>query len=227
LHIIGTAWCAQSQNGNWPCAQHRCRGACSTPFTHDHKYLTKQSRPDVEVLEALSGSVQIRILLLEQEEHLVRDVFVRTWGLGKSVKGNVVLKGPSPAFEISNKPAIALFLSQSFLSDRQKPETKKQRLFDEEHCEPEIDEEQLEHGQVYVQLLKDQYAAPLFSLHRRTFKMAPFWLSAGINCDMEVQEVASQIKVMLEVYMAGNFVNGDEGDKQPFTAPRYRQDGGY
>jgi len=45
---------------------------------------------------------------------------------------------------------------------------------------------------------------------------------------MEVQEVASQIKVMLEVYMAGNFVNGDEGDKQPFTAPRYRQYvGGY
>jgi len=85
-------------------------------------------------------------------------------------------------------------------------------LFDEKHCEPEIDEEQLEHGQVYVQLLKDQHAAPLFS-----------W-----NCDMEVQEVASQIKVMLEVYMAGNFVNGDEGDKQPFTTPRYRQYvGGY
>ena len=71
-----------------------------------------------------------------KEEHLVRDVFERTWGLGKSVKGNVALKGPSPAFEIANKPAIALFLSQSFLSDRQKPETKKQRLYDS-------DEEQL------------------------------------------------------------------------------------
>ncbi len=49
------------------------------------------------------------------EEHLVRDVYTRTWGLGKSVKGNIALKGPSPAFEIANKPAIALFLSQSFL----------------------------------------------------------------------------------------------------------------
>ncbi len=136
------------------------------------------------------------------EEHLVRDVYVRTWAVGKSLKGNVVLKGPSPAFEITNKAAIALFLSQSFLSDRQKPETKKQRLFDEEHeTDHETDEEQLEHSQVYVQLLKDVFAAPLFSL----------------NCDMEVQEVASQIKLMLEVCMAGSFVDGDEGDPQPFT----------
>ena len=136
------------------------------------------------------------------EEHLVRDVYMRTWGLGKSAKGNVVLKGPSPAFEITNKAAMALFLSQSFLSDRQKPETKKQRLYgsDEEQCQFEIDEEQLEHGQVYVQLLKDAYAAPHFSL----------------NCDIEVQEVASQIKIMLEVYMSGDLVDSDEDDIHPF-----------
>ncbi len=115
------------------------------------------------------------------------------------------MKGPSPAFEITNKPATALFLSQCFLSDRQKPETKKQRLLDMEHDEPEIDEEQLLYGQVYVQLLNKEYAAPLFSL----------------NCNMEVQEIASQIKIMLEVYMAGNLVDGD--DLSHFSkAPRLR-----
>ncbi len=140
------------------------------------------------------------------EEHLYSDVYVRTWGLGKSVKGNVVIKGPSPAFEVTNKPAIALFLSQCFLSERQQPETKKQRLFDWQHGEPIIDEEQLMHGQVYVQLRKELSAEPLFS----------------VSCNMEVQEVASHIKAVLEVYMAGNFVDGDEGDPQPFTAPRFK-----
>lgn len=47
------------------------------------------------------------------------------------------------------------------------PETKKQQLYDsdEEHYECEVAEKQLEHGQVYVQLLKDQYSEPLFSLN--------------------------------------------------------------
>ena len=127
-----------------------------------------------------------------EEQHLVPDVIARTWGLGKSARGNVALEGPSSAFEIANKPAIALFLSQSFLTDRQKPETKKQQLYDsdEERYEYEVAEKQLEHGQVYVQLLKDQYSEPLFSL----------------NCNVEVQEVASQINILLELYMAGYFL---------------------
>ena len=62
------------------------------------------------------------------------------------------------------------------------------------------------YGQVYVQLLDDQFEAPLFCL----------------NCDMEVQEIASQVEIMLELYMAGNFVDGDQDDTPPFKAPRYR-----
>ena len=57
----------------------------------------------------------------------------------------------------------------------------------------EIAEKQLEHGRVYVQLLKDVYSEPLFSL----------------NCNMEKQEVASQIKVLLEVYIAGDFLDSN------------------
>lgn len=47
-----------------------------------------------------------------------------------------------------------------------------------EHEKPELDEEQLEHSQVYVQLLKDLDADTPLSL----------------NWDMKVQEVASQIQ---------------------------------
>ena len=73
------------------------------------------------------------------------------------------------------------------------PETKKQQLYDsdEEQYEYEVAEKQLEHGQVYVQLLKDQYSEPLFSL----------------KCNVEVQEVASQINIFLELYMAGDFLD--------------------
>ena len=39
---------------------------------------------------------------------------------------------------------------------------------------------------------------------------------------MKVREIASQIKLMLQLYMAGNFVDGDEDDTPPFKAPRYR-----
>ena len=46
---------------------------------------------------------------------------------------------------------------------------------------------------MYVQLLQDQYSEPLFTL----------------NCNMSVQEVASQIKVVFEVYMAGDFVDSN------------------
>ncbi len=122
--------------------------------------------------------------------------------------GNIVLKGQGPAFEITDKPAIALFLSECFLSGRQNPETKKQQLFDMRYEEMSlrIGEEQLLYGQVYVQLLDDQFDTPLFSL----------------NFDMKVREIASQIKIMLQLYMAGNFVDGDEDDTPPFKAPRYR-----
>ena len=142
------------------------------------------------------------------EEHLAQDVFLQTWRLGKSVKGNIVLKGQGSAFEITDKPAIALFLSECFLSGRQNPETKKQQLFDMKYEETSlrIGEEQLLYGQVYVQLLDDQFDTPLFSL----------------NFDMKVREIASQIKIMLQLYMAGNFVDGDEDDTPPFKAPRYR-----
>ncbi|DBA68768.1 TPA: hypothetical protein ACH3X2_013383 [Trebouxia sp. C0005] len=51
------------------------------------------------------------------EDHLVRDVYVRTWAQGKGVKGIVVLKGLSPAFENTNKAVLAVFLSQSFLTE--------------------------------------------------------------------------------------------------------------
>jgi len=122
-----------------------------------------------------------------EEQHLVCDVIARTWGLGKSARGNVALTGPSSAFEIANKPAIALF----FLTDRQKPETKKQQLYDSDEKQYEYEvAEKLQHGQVYVQLLKDQYSEPLFSL----------------NCNVEVQEVASQINILLGLYMAGDFL---------------------
>ncbi|KAL0022415.1 hypothetical protein WJX77_010111 [Trebouxia sp. C0004] len=86
----------------------------------------------------------------------------------------------APVCESKEYDVLTNFSSrQSSLENyRQKPETKKQPLFDEEHSHPEMDEEQLLHGQVYVQLLKDLYAAPLFSVY----------------CDMEVQEVASRIK---------------------------------
>ena len=139
---------------------------------------------------------------------MAQDVFLQTWRLGKSVKGNIVLKGQGSAFEITDKPAIALFLSECFLSGRQNPKTKKQQLFDMKYGETSlrIGEEQLLYGQVYVQLLDDQFDTPLFSL----------------NFDMKVREIASQIKLMLQLYMAGNFVDGDEDDTPPFKAPRYR-----
>ena len=84
----------------------------------------------------------------------------------------------------------------------------KWQLFDMKYEETSlrIGEEQLLYGQVYVQLLDDQFDTPLFSL----------------NFDMKVREIASQIKIMLQLYMAGNFVDGDEDDTPPFKAPRYR-----
>lgn len=49
-----------------------------------------------------------------------------------------------------------------------------------------------------MQLLQDQYCEPLFTL----------------NCNVGVQEVASQINILLEVYMAGDILDSNQGDTQ-------------
>lgn len=42
-------------------------------------------------------------------------IHVRDYCLGKSVKGNIILKGSAPALEVVNVTAMSKFLSQSFL----------------------------------------------------------------------------------------------------------------
>lgn len=106
---------------------------------------------------------------------------------------------------------MSKFLSQSFLIERIKEE---RELEDDDiihsygYQHEEDREKQLEYGQVYVQLLKDEYSEPLFSL----------------QSDMEVADVVSQLESMMMLYLAGDFVDDEEASVlAPLQAKRSRQ----
>ena len=127
--------------------------------------------------------------------HFLSDVHESDHALGKSSNGKVVLR---PAFEIANTQVIAHFLSQKFLQERQKAEEqlKEDRIeYNQYDYEDEVeDPEQLVHGQVYVQLLRNECSPPVFSL----------------QCNSMVTDMVIQIGVLLELFLAGQFVNGEE-----------------
>ena len=72
-----------------------------------------------------------------------------------------------------------------------------------------IDREQLQYGQLYIQLLRedDLDAVPIFSLH----------------CNMTLENAAPQVQFILQLYLAGNFLMGEEGKAMiPLPEREYR-----
>lgn len=72
-----------------------------------------------------------------------------------------------------------------------------------------IDREQLQYAQLYIQLLREEDldAVPIFSLH----------------CNLTLEDAAPQVELMLQLYLAGNFLTGEEGKATvPLPERQYR-----
>lgn len=74
-----------------------------------------------------------------------------------------------------------------------------------------MDKEQLVYQQAYVQLLRDEYSAPLFSL----------------QCELVVKDKVSQIEGLLQLYLAGNFIDGESYEAANSSGVQFYHSQGY